>query len=220
MPGFDRRRTANRVRLTDSAISINIGRASPEEEELMTGQLEKLRDELIEFERIIAEFQKWKLIGIGAVFAAGLSLSEGSDLGGNAALALIAIPMVTVYADFLIRDYDLRLCLIARYMRPLAGEFGDYERFLSESVTKGKHWLFGHVASACSSLAANGAVLWLASTSSVVKAGAKPDVAHILVIGAWVGIALAILTQGTYAWLVSKIFAQTREHGRRRPDLD
>jgi hypothetical protein len=176
----------------------------------MSGELEKLRDELIEFEKIIAEFQKWKLIGIGALFAAGLGLSE-TNLGGNSTLALLAVPMLTVYADLLIRDYDIRLCLIARYMRPDPGEFGKYERFLRTAATKGRHWVFGHVASAGSSVLANGAVVWLAYVPGVVKTGGSPNIHLILIVSAWIGIAFAIVTYSVYGWLVTQIFAQMRE---------
>lgn len=175
-------------------------------------ELEKLRDELIEFEKIIAEFQKWKLIGIGAVFAAGLGLSE--SLHGNSPLALLAVPMLTVYADFLIRDYDIRLCLIARYMRPRPGEFGEYERFLSTAPTRGRHWVFGHLASAGSSILANGAVIWLACASGIVKSGGAPNVSSILVISAVIGIVLAILTYVVYISLVRRIFDKSKEPPR------
>jgi hypothetical protein len=135
----------------------------------MAGELEKLRDELIEFEKIIADFKKWKFVGIGAVFAAGLGLSVSHF--GNPLLALLAVPMVTIYADFLIRDYDIRFCRIASYMRSASGEFGKYENWLSIAPTRRKHWVFGQIASICSSLVANGAVLWLAASCSAVGPG-------------------------------------------------
>jgi hypothetical protein len=60
----------------------------------MAGELETLRDELIEFEKAIAECQKWKLIGIGAVFATGLGLESKCESGSM--LALLATPMLTM----------------------------------------------------------------------------------------------------------------------------
>jgi hypothetical protein len=169
----------------------------------MDSQLEKLRDELIEFEKIIAEFQKWKLIGISAVFAAGLAASEKAVAGTSAILALFAIPVVTIYADLLIRDYDIRLSLIARYLRSSNGPIGEYERGLPQLTTKGLHWSFGHLATFISSAAANGAVLLLVLSLHV---STTAEVRSFLVWSSTTGFILAGLTQIAYYFIVKALF--------------
>ncbi len=166
---------------------------------------EKLRDELIGMETIIAEFQKWKLIGLGAVFAAGLGLSDSKIVGVSAILALFAVPVVTIYADLLISDYIVRLSLIASYMLRSGGPYSRYERFLHEKGGKRTFlWLFGHVAIALSSVVANGAVLLLVLCTGLAKKGTTEY--RILMWGSGIGLVLCLVIQFVF-WRVSlKIF--------------
>jgi hypothetical protein len=94
------------------ASTRQTAQANPEESGI-ANELEKLRDELIGFEKIIAEFQKWKLIGLGAVFAAGLGFSEASNgTGFNAVLASftpISSSKTTIFVWVLSRGSCVRL---------------------------------------------------------------------------------------------------------------
>ena len=174
----------------------------------MSSELEKLRDEIIGFEAIIAEFQKWKLIGIGSVFAAGLGFATTEQGGGSGILALFAIPIVTIYADLLTRDYFIRIVLIGRFMSFGTGIFGDHERFLSQQRAWGLQWVFGPSASVLSSVAANGAVWLLGCHLGFLgskQAAVTDQIRSILVNSSISGIVLVLLIQVIYHLVVRRI---------------
>jgi hypothetical protein len=172
------------------------------------GQAEKLRDELIEFQKAMADLQKWKLIGLGAIFAAGLGFAEkstGYSTEPTPLLALFAVPMVCAYADLLICDYDVRLGLIARFMHSDCGLFSKYEAFLG--TTTKRRFVLGHAAKFASSYLANASVLAILGFTEVV--GWVPAyVRSILWWGAVGGLIITSLVLIFYWLLVRTIWSK------------
>jgi hypothetical protein len=115
----------------------------------------KLRDEIIGMQDHMAAFQKWKLIAIGSVFAASLGLSsEHADAGFI--WALLAIPVVTVCVDLYIWDWDIRMCVIGRFM---LGRGSPYLTWAEGHVSPQGIWALGNAATTWSSQAANLAIV-------------------------------------------------------------
>lgn len=77
--------------------------------------LEKLRDEIIETQKIQAAFVRWKLLLVAGLGAAGLGLSPNNSDGTPALLGLL--PFVCLYADSLIYNSGIRMLAVARYLR-------------------------------------------------------------------------------------------------------
>ena len=132
----------------------------------MASDREKLRDELIGMQAAQADIQKWKIIGIGAVFAVGLGFSHST--AGDTSFALFAIPFISVYADLLARDYDLRISVIASFLRSGDDAIASYERAVSRLGSRGiQWWVLGHTAIAVSSVLSNAAVILLVSVFQI-----------------------------------------------------
>jgi hypothetical protein len=95
--------------------------------------MSELRTEIIEASKSRTEFLKWKLIGVSALGAAGIGLTEHSGTA-SAFVVLGLIPLVCFYVDLLCRHISLRILVIGRFLS-LAGA-GDetlYERFVAQS---------------------------------------------------------------------------------------
>ncbi len=76
--------------------------------------MDKLREEIIEAEKARADLLRWKLVITAALGGVGLGLS-----GTSAAtpLLLLGVPLVCVYVDLLCNHMNLRIQLIAQYLR-------------------------------------------------------------------------------------------------------
>ncbi len=77
--------------------------------------MEKLRDEIIESQKIRADLIKWKLILTAVLGAAGLGLEKGNM--EDTALLLCLIPFVCIYVDLAARHQNLRIFVIAKFIR-------------------------------------------------------------------------------------------------------
>jgi hypothetical protein len=73
-----------------------------------------LRDELVEDQKMRADFFKWKIILIAGIGAA--SAGVGGVQIAHPALMLALIPAICVYVDFLSRDQTLRIIVISQYL--------------------------------------------------------------------------------------------------------
>jgi hypothetical protein len=94
-----------------------------------------LRDEIIGSQQARVDLLKWKLIGVAALGAAGLSLGEHAQVLDHGYMALLLIPFVCVYVDVLCRHHSLRILVIAAFLRTQANTAdGDYERFIKDKV--------------------------------------------------------------------------------------
>ena len=77
--------------------------------------MEKLRDEIIEAQKIRADLIKWKLVLVAALGASGLGL--GASQEGSMYMLLGLIPFVCSYVDLETRHLELRVHVIAAFMR-------------------------------------------------------------------------------------------------------
>jgi hypothetical protein len=175
----------------------------------MASETEKLRDELIGLEASIAEFQKWKLLAIGSVFAVGLGASRPTEHQPFLA-ALAAIPLVTVYADLLIRDYDARLCVLGAFLGTQKGAFREYENFIHGLSRRVRWYVFGNLATTLASLAANSAVL----VAVLANCAKTEDMTRKLLLWTSIaGIVASALINGFAMWVNSRIFRESRQDG-------
>lgn len=75
-----------------------------------------LRQEIIESQKIRADFLKWKLIIVSVLGGAALGFS-GQAVAGNLALALALIPPACLYVDVLCAHNSLRIIVIGTFKR-------------------------------------------------------------------------------------------------------
>lgn len=88
--------------------------------------MDKLREEIIEAEKMRADLIKWKLLLVAGLGATGLGLNGSSHDGITELLCLI--PFVCVYVDLLARHLNLRIHVIAEFMRRQKVDWtADYE---------------------------------------------------------------------------------------------
>lgn len=74
-----------------------------------------LRAEIVESQKFIVDLEKWKLILVAALGAAGLGVIPGSQSRVPVLLGLI--PIVCVYVDVLVYHNGLRMRLISRFLQ-------------------------------------------------------------------------------------------------------
>lgn len=80
--------------------------------------MEKLREEILQSERVRSDLLKWKLGLVGVVGAAGLGFS-GTDTLRRADLVLCIIAPVCVYVDLLCQHLTLKMLVIGRFLESL-----------------------------------------------------------------------------------------------------
>jgi hypothetical protein len=159
---------------------------------------EKLRDEVIGFQKAKSDILLWKLIAIGGVGAAGLGVT-----GQPAKEAvLVIIPFVAAYCDAVGHDYDLRIALIATFLRRAGGEFSEYESFVAG--TRSRWSLVGLAAHLGASIIACVLVL-LAGLFRPSVSGCKDMTSNMLVAAAILGIILVILVECEYRLRLAKL---------------
>jgi hypothetical protein len=78
--------------------------------------LDKLRDEVIETQRIQATFARWKLALIAVLGGAAIGIPP-SQLKNESWALLGLLPFVCVYADSLVYNSGIRVLAIAQYLR-------------------------------------------------------------------------------------------------------
>jgi hypothetical protein len=114
---------------------------------------EKLRDELLAWQVGQRELHRWKLVAIGGVAALGLGLT--SQQGKPQILVVCLAPFIAAYCDALLRDYDLRIALIAFFLLGKTGSFSEYEQFIGAyPIGSSRWWLLSESASKVSSFGA------------------------------------------------------------------
>ncbi len=83
--------------------------------------MDKLRDEIIEAQKIRADLIKWKLVLVAALGASGLGLGvsekEGAIPRDGLYILLGLIPFVCTYVDIAARHLNIRMQVIADFMK-------------------------------------------------------------------------------------------------------
>ena len=100
----------------------------------------ELRAEIVDAEKARVDFQKWKLVLVAGLGAAGLGLG-GANSQPHLQL-LCVIPLVCGYVDLLCKHITLRIMVIGTYVRKLnegsraPGSVLDYEGFVEKTRKK------------------------------------------------------------------------------------
>src|SRR5260370_41990646 len=144
--------------------------------------MDQLREEIMEAQQARADLLKWKLVIVAAVGGVGLGLSTSTPASP---LVLILIPLACFYVDLLCQHLNLRIQLIAQFMR-LVGYPNDdkdsplmskYERYVlimarsPEDVFRLEGWALRWAALALSALVGLYGV-WLAIAGPEAAVGA------------------------------------------------
>ena len=90
--------------------------------------IEKLRDEILESQKARTELMKWKLFLVAVIGAAGLGIGSKPEYVPVALLALI--PFVCLYVDAICIHNEVRIMMIAQFLRTRAK--GSIEREYEE----------------------------------------------------------------------------------------
>ena len=97
--------------------------------------MDTLRSEIMQAHEARSELLKWKLVIVGAIGSVGLGLA-GAKTSNHADLVLAAVPLVCIYVDLLCMNLNIRMLVIASWMRKVETEnpeqlaLRNYERFV------------------------------------------------------------------------------------------
>jgi hypothetical protein len=91
-------------------------------------QMEILRQEIIEAQKIRAQFVQWKLTLVAVL--AGVGLGFYPSIASHSTAVLILIPFVCVYVDVCVRHLNLRVLIIAEFLR--STRHGATEKYFAE----------------------------------------------------------------------------------------
>ena len=86
--------------------------------------MDKLRDEVIQAQKIRADLIKWKLVLVAALGASGLGLGRSNTENGLSReswyILLALIPLVCTYVDIAARHLNIRMLVIGDFMKTYA----------------------------------------------------------------------------------------------------
>ena len=153
-----------------------------------------LRKEIIEAEKLRSEFLRWKLLLVAGLGAAGLGLTD-SPLPQ---IVLALIPLVCVYVDLVARHMNLRILVIAAYLRAAdfaPGDDGCHFREY-EDLCKEKRHVFGFetVALSWSTIALSALTIY----AGFAMEGLKKPAVTVLVCAGIVGLVAAIAVDAVF----------------------
>jgi len=172
--------------------------------------IDRLYDDLLAMGKAQDDLHRWKAIALGAIFSVALGFADES----NRVLALAGVPFVTTYVDLLIRNHDLRIGPLLRF---IAAQDGLEPRFVRYLGTSGIHTArFANIATVFSSLVANIAALVLLLLTWPSDLGR----AEISVSGNYVLVALfglGILTAAVVSELSRRWYREVRRADPERP---
>ncbi len=92
---------------------------TPESTACLASELPALRQEIMQAQATRIDLLKWKLALVSGLGAAGLGLqvSGGAVILANVGYLLAMIPLVCAYVDLLLQHTNLRILVIARFLR-------------------------------------------------------------------------------------------------------
>ncbi len=105
--------------------------AADEDESAATVQaLGQLATEVVEAQKIRADYLKWKIVVVAALFGVGLGLVKTEGTAQRYAdLVLCVIPLMTAYVDTLCLHVTLRIAVIGAFRRENLGADDQYRRY-------------------------------------------------------------------------------------------
>jgi hypothetical protein len=80
-------------------------------------QEEKLRHEIVESQKSLADLAKWKLIAVAAVASVSFPGKDALGGGNGAALLICLVPLICAYVDLSSIHIMLRIVLIGIYLK-------------------------------------------------------------------------------------------------------
>jgi hypothetical protein len=121
--------------------ALAIQEASRRKETISVAAEDKLRDEVLALQASHRDLLKWKLLVVGSIFAIGFGFA--GTVQEMSPMVLCAAPLVCSYCDLLCRDYDVRIGLIATFLRDHDAQYSLYERFLARrEIAATRYWRF------------------------------------------------------------------------------
>jgi hypothetical protein len=147
---------------------------------------DKLRSELMAFQKVQADLSRWKLIMIGAVFTYALGKNVPLDPNATSLLILAVAPPLAVFFDVVQYNYDIRIAVIAFHLALVNSRYRAYEEWVGRIIDDQhvKLWQFSQLANwvpstiVCSTLLAWG--IWHCHSPIVAISGAVSLVLLIL----------------------------------------
>ncbi|MFZ2172252.1 MAG: hypothetical protein WAW61_21765 [Methylococcaceae bacterium] len=108
-------------------------------------ELQILRTEIIESEKVRIELLKYKLIAVASIATIGLGFSgdQSSAPIMDADYVLCIIPFVCIYVDLLCYHNNIRILFIAYFLRHYRNSYEGYIVKIHDMCAKGERYLFG-----------------------------------------------------------------------------
>lgn len=117
-----------------------------------------LYDQLIGLTNLQVSLHKWKAVALGAVFSASLGFATSPE--SASILALAGVPFITVYFDLLIRNQDLTIGALSKFLVRQEGLESEFLRHLDDVRAEALHTaLFANIAVILSSVIPNVAAI-------------------------------------------------------------
>jgi len=165
---------------------------------------DKLRDELLALQASHRDLLKWKLLVVGSIFAIGFGFA--GTVQEMSAIVLFAAPFVCIYCDLLCRDYDLRIALIATFLRRHETPYSSYERFLATPEIAGTNcWTFRKYGIIGASVVVDVIVLGYSGILAFNVGVCGNFTWFLLAISAVAGAILSFVIQGVYSGIHTRL---------------
>jgi len=109
--------------------------ASENSKDMEVMMIEKLREEIIESQKLRIDLFKWKLLLVAVLAATGLGLGQNASSAFLPSIeyVLCVIPFVCIYVDFLCFHNSLRIIVIGKFLKKNGN---DYEKFVDDANIK------------------------------------------------------------------------------------
>ena len=106
--------------------------------------VDKLREEVLLYQEQQGKLRLWKLVAIGAIASVSLGVAKQSE---KHFWLFALIPLVSLYVDLILRQLDLRICIIAKFIRSKdLGLLSEYERAIeTDEFSKIRAWQFNEI---------------------------------------------------------------------------
>ena len=105
-----------------------------------TGDVASLRTEIVESQKSRIDLLKYKLVSVAALGSVGLGLGSYHGNDGNSILrqdyVLCIIPLACIYVDLLCYHNNMRILVIAKYLKSMGNEYEKYISGLGEALQR------------------------------------------------------------------------------------
>ncbi len=182
----------------------------------------ELRNEIVESQKIRADFLKWKLIIVATIGAAGLGLgSYGRDGdGGDSTMSkpeylLCIVPFVCAYTDLLCRHLSVRILIIGAFIKHAATMEIErrYEDFVYKLREMANPFTFEDIALQWSSILLSIFVLLYPKIKCYLESNCNYDSRQEIVFAASGGIGLLLIL--SIWWMHEKRIKKIHEEAKK-----